>query len=137
MGNLEQLASNDTEIWEGVDLAGGGGKKGKKEPQPPKPPKNLVDPKELFSAGKDAAKYSSFDDEGMPTAKADGSELTEKEQKPLRKKFDAAKKVWDKHQEAVKVYEDAKALSAASEDPEAAEADNKSKVPKDMMDKAC
>merc|ERR1711963_835480 len=99
------MGTNDTEIWEGVDFTGGKKKKGK-EPQPPKPPKNLVDSKELFQTGKDAAKYSAFDDAGMPTTKADGSELTEKELKPLQKKFEAAQKVWDKHQEAVKAYEE-------------------------------
>merc|ERR1712032_983635 len=109
MQKLLTLSRDDASIWAGVAADGAGatkkGKKGK-EPKPPKEPKGLIDPEELFKTGKEADKYDDYDAEGVPTTKAGGDVISDKDRTKLEKQWAAAKKAWDKHQDAVAQYEE-------------------------------
>ena len=65
----------------------------------------------MFKEGKNKDKYAEFDDDGVPTMKVtkkepDGVEMKDSEIKPLKKQWDQAKEVWDKHQTALQAYQD-------------------------------
>merc|ERR1711862_161637 len=78
---------------------------GGKKPKSPKEPKGLIDPQELFKTGKEAVKYDDYDDQGIPTTKAGGDGISDKERTKLEKQWTTAKAVWDKHQNALSKYE--------------------------------
>jgi len=103
---LTALTRSDAAVWEGC-APKKVPKKG--EPKEPKAPPNLVDPALMFKEGKNAGKYDDFDDDGMPKKKLvknEGKDLKDAELKPLKKQWDTAKAVWDKHQAAMQTYQD-------------------------------
>merc|ERR1719261_1350318 len=74
----------------------------------------------MFQTGAEEGKYTEFDEEGLPAKDAEGQPLPDKTLKKMAKDSAAAKKVWDKHQEAMTKYQEAKAawdLENAEEAP--------------------
>jgi len=57
-----------------------------------------------FKSGKHDGKFGAFDDKGVPTQTADGTEIPEKKLKALKKEYDSVKDKWDKHQQAMAKY---------------------------------
>ena len=53
-------------------------------------------PEALFSSGANAALYSAFDDAGVPTKLADGSEVSAKKRKDFAKELEKQKKEFEK-----------------------------------------
>jgi len=102
VAKLLALTRSDAAVWEGCapkKVA----KKG--EPKEPKAPPDLVDPTLMFQEGKNAGKYEDFDDDGIPKKKG-AKDLKDGEVKALKKQWEKAKTVWDKHQAAVQTYKE-------------------------------
>ena len=66
--------------------------------------RGLVDPAEHFKSGKHDGKFGAFDEKGVPTQTADGTEIPDKKLKGLQKEYNTVKDKWDKHQEALAKY---------------------------------
>ena len=47
-----------------------------------------------FKSGKHDGKFGAFDDKGVPTQTADGTEIPEKKLKALKKEYDSVKDKW-------------------------------------------
>jgi len=106
VAKLMALTKSDAAVWEGC-AAPKAKKKG--EPKEPKAPPDLVDPAVMFQEGKNAGKYGEFDEEGVPKQKIEKkgpTELKDKEVTVLKKQWDKAKTVWDKHQAAMVTYQE-------------------------------
>lgn len=54
-----------------------------------------IPPQELFKRGEHEGKYSKFDEKGIPTHTADGTEITASQRKKLDKAWTAQKKAYD------------------------------------------
>lgn len=49
-------------------------------------------PEEMFKHGEEAAKYSKYDDKGIPTHLANGEEISKKQRKKLEKLYETQQK---------------------------------------------
>lgn len=129
VARMMALAKADATVWEGVQPHRA--KPSGKAPKPPREPKGLADPKDMFRSGKDSGKYGAFDDDGLPTQTADGSDLGEKELAALRKRHSAARSVWERHQAVVARYDEAlAALRPGSETEDGA-------LPAEQREQSC
>ncbi|CAE7176736.1 unnamed protein product, partial [Symbiodinium pilosum] len=102
--NKLMALSDDQQIWEGVKIQVSKKSAKMKAPKEPKEPKGLVDPAEHFKSGKHDGKFGAFDDKGVPTQTADGTEIPDKKLKGLQKEYNTVKDKWDKYQEALAKY---------------------------------
>lgn len=98
------VLSDDQQLWEGIKIQAAKKPTKMKAPKEPKAPKGLVDPMDHFKSGKHDGKFGAFDDKGVPTQTADGTEIPEKKLKALKKEYDSVKDKWDKHQQAMAKY---------------------------------